>query len=128
MKRVTGFGGIFFKAEDAPPIYAWYKHHLGTDLQDWDGAAFTWTDSAGQPTGGRTIWSVGADVGVHFAPGKAKFMINYRVEDLHALVDMLKEEGCNVLGKIDESEYGKFTWVIDLEGNKIELWRPPIGQ
>ena len=55
-------------------------------------------------------------------------MINYRVEDLHALVDMLKEEGCNVLGKIDESEYGKFAWVIDLEGNKIELWRPPIGQ
>jgi predicted enzyme related to lactoylglutathione lyase len=64
----------------------------------------------------------------HFAPSSAPFMVNYRVEDLHALVKVLKEEGCNVLEKIDESEYGKFAWVIDPEGNKVELWQPPQGQ
>ncbi|MCX7248331.1 MAG: VOC family protein [Burkholderiales bacterium] len=128
MKRVTGIGGIFFKAKDAPTLQAWYKRHLGIDVQEWGGTAFNWTDSEGKPAGGSTIWSVGADEGDHFAPSKAKFMVNYRVEDLHGLVRILKEEGCNVLDKIDDSEYGKFAWVIDPEGNKVELWQPPIGQ
>ena len=128
MKRVTGIGGIFFKAKDAPALQAWYKRHLGIDVQEWGGTAFTWTDSEGKPTGGTTIWSVGPEEGNQFAPSKASFMINYRVEDLHAVVAALKEEGCNVLDKIDDSEYGKFAWVIDPEGNKVELWQPPAGQ
>ena len=66
--------------------------------------------------------------GDHFAPSTATFMVNYRVEDLHALVNVLREEGCNVLEKIDDSEYGKFAWVIDPEGNKVEFWQPPAGQ
>ena len=66
--------------------------------------------------------------GKQFAPSEATFMVNYRVDDLHALVKALREEGCNVLEKIDESEYGKFAWVIDPEGNKVELWQPPAGQ
>jgi len=128
MKRVTGIGGIFFKAKDAPALRAWYKRHLGIDVQDWGGAAFDWTDAEGKPTGGTTAWSIGADKGDNFAPGKATFMVNYRVADARALAAVLREEGCTVLDKIDESEYGIFAWVIDPEGNKVELWQPPAGQ
>jgi predicted enzyme related to lactoylglutathione lyase len=128
VKRVTGIGGIFFKAKDAPALREWYKRHLAIDVQEWGGAAFTWTDSDGTPTGGMTIWSVAPENGSQFAPSSASFMINYRVEDLHAVVSALRAEGCNVLDKIDESEYGKFAWVIDPEGNKVELWQPPAGQ
>ena len=121
MRRVTGIGGIFFKADDAPALRAWYQRHLGIDIdQAYGYAAFAWTDQDGKPTGGTTILSI--------APSDARFMVNYRVEDLHALVSALKAEGCNVLDKIDESEYGKFAWVIDPEGNKVELWQPPAGQ
>jgi predicted enzyme related to lactoylglutathione lyase len=128
MKRVTGIGGVFFQARDAAALQAWYKRHLGIDVQDWGGAAFTWADAAGAPIGGTTIWSIGPASANTFAPGTAPFMINYRVEDLHALVAALRAEGCNVLDKVDESEYGKFAWVIDPEGNKVELWQPPAGQ
>jgi predicted enzyme related to lactoylglutathione lyase len=128
MQRVTGIGGIFFKAKDAPALQAWYKRHLGIDVQAWGGTAFTWTDSAGQPFAGATIWSIGAEQDDPFAPGTATFMVNYRVADLRALVNVLREEGCNVLDKIEDSEYGQFAWVIDPEGNKVELWQPPPGQ
>lgn len=128
MKRVTGIGGIFFKAKDAPALQAWYKRHLGIDVQEWGGTAFSWTDSNDKPTGGTTIWAVSSEKSDQFAPSQAPFMINYRVEDLHAVVAALKAEGCNVLDIIDESEYGKFAWVIDPEGNKVELWQPPLGQ
>jgi len=128
MKRVTGIGGIFFKAQDAPALQAWYKRHLGIDVQAWGGTSFSWSGPDGQPSGGSTVWSIGSAEGGPFAPGKASFMINYRVEDVHGLVQLLKAEGCNVLDKIDDSEYGKFAWVIDPEGNKVELWQPPAGQ
>jgi predicted enzyme related to lactoylglutathione lyase len=128
MKRVTGIGGIFFKAKDAPALRAWYKRYLGIDVQAWGGAAFTWTDPDGKPTGGMTVWSIAPRESDQFAPSSASFMVNYRVEDLRALVAALKAEGCNVLDKIDDSEYGKFAWVIDPEGNKVELWQPPAGQ
>ncbi|KYG08033.1 glyoxalase [Sorangium cellulosum] len=128
MKRVTGIGGIFFKAKDAPALQAWYKRHLGIDVQAWGGTAFTWTDGEGKPVAGTTVWSIAPAQGDQFAPSAATFMVNYRVEDLHALVQVLREEGCNVLEKIDDSEYGKFAWVIDPEGNKVELWQPPAGQ
>jgi len=77
---------------------------------------------------GTTAWLIDAHDSDHYAPGAATFMVNYRVEDLHALIKALKEEGCNVLEGIDESEYGKFAWVMDPEGNKVELWEPPAGQ
>ncbi len=104
MKRVTGIGGIFFKANNPPALQAWYKRHLGIDVQAWGGAAFSWADGEGKPTGGTTIWSIGPAHGDQFAPSAAPFMINYRVEDLHALVNVLREEGCNVLDKVDDSE------------------------
>ena len=127
MKRVTGIGGIFFKARDPVALRAWYRLHLGIDVQDWGGAAFKWTDAAGNPTAGTTIWTVNGD-GEYFAPSNASFMINYRVADLAALLRALRDEGCNVLEKTDDSEYGKFGWVMDPEGNKVELWQPPAGQ
>jgi len=128
MKRVTGIGGIFFKAKDAPALQAWYKRHLGIDVQEWGGAAFTWTDGADKPVAGTTAWLIDPEDTDHFAPNTAAFMVNYRVADLLALVKVLKEEGCQVLDKIDDSEFGKMAWVIDPEGNKVELWEPPAGQ
>ncbi|WP_437494991.1 VOC family protein [Sorangium sp. So ce1014] len=128
MKRVTGIGGIFFKSKDAPALQAWYRRHLGIDVQEWGGTAFTWTDGEGKPVAGTTAWSIGSAQGDHFAPSTATFMVNYRVEYLHALVKVLREEGCNALEKIDDSEHVKFAWVIDPEGNKVELWQPPAGQ
>jgi predicted enzyme related to lactoylglutathione lyase len=128
MRRVTGIGGIFFQARDPAALRAWYQKHLGVDVQDWGGAAFTWTDAEGQPTGGTTIWSIGEAAGDHFAPSTAPFMVNYRVADLAALVAALKAEGCVVLEKTEDSEYGKFAWVMDPEGHKVELWEPPPGQ
>ena len=128
MKRVTGIGGIFFKAKDAPALQAWYRQHLGIDVKPWGGAAFDWTDADGQPTGGTTAWSIASDGSDQFAPSTASFMVNYRVDDLHALLAALKAEGCSVVDKTDDSEYGKFGWVVDPEGNKVELWEPPAGQ
>ena len=127
MKRVTGIGGIFFKASDPAAMQAWYKRHLGIDVQSWGGAAFDWSDEDGKPTGGTTAWCISSEGSEQFAPGKS-FTVNYRVADVHALVAALREEGCNVTDKVDDSEYGKFSWVIDPEGNKIELWEPPAGQ
>ena len=128
MKRVTGIGGVFFKAKDAPALQAWYKRHLGIDVQPWGGAAFTWTDDDGKPVGGTSVWCINPVQSDLFAPSTAPFMIKYRVADVHALVKVLREEGCNVMDKVDDSEYGKFAWVIDPEGNKVELWEPPAGQ
>jgi len=128
MRRVTGIGGIFMSAKDPKALRAWYKKHLGIDVQDWGGAAFTWTDSEGKPDqGDYGLVGLSAD-GKHFAPSKSTFMVNYRVEDLAGLLKALREEGCNVLEKTDDSEYGKFGWVMDPEGNKVELWQPPQGQ
>ena len=128
MKRVTGIGGVLFNAKDPAALRAWYKQHLGIDVQEWGGAAFSWTDSAGNPTRGTTIWSIGSAEDNTFAPSTSPFMVNYRVEDLASLLQALRDEGCHVLEQTDDSEYGKFGWVIDPEGNKVELWQPPSGQ
>lgn len=128
MKRVTGIGGIFFKAKDAPSLRAWYRRHLGVDVQAWGGTAFSWADAEGKPAVGTTVWCIGTQEGEQFAPSTASFMVNYRVDDVQALVNVLREEGCQVLDKMEDGEYGKFAWVIDPEGNKVELWQPPAGQ
>jgi predicted enzyme related to lactoylglutathione lyase len=128
MKRVTGIGGIFFYAKDPVALRAWYKQHLGIDVQAWGGAAFDWTGADGQLAGGTTAWLIGAADSGHFAPGAASFMVNYRVDDLDALLQALRDEGCQVLEQREDGEFGKFGWVIDPEGNKVELWEPPPGQ
>lgn len=126
MKRVTGIGGVFFKSADPKALGAWYKNHLGLDVNDWGGALFHW-GGEGSKTG-TTVWSPFAADTSYMQPSTASFMINYRVEDLDGLLAILKSEGCNVVDKTERSEHGKFGWVIDPEGNKIELWEPPTGQ
>ncbi|WP_296949763.1 VOC family protein [uncultured Massilia sp.] len=119
MTRVTGIGGIVFQAKDPQALRAWYRRHLGIDVQAWGGAAFTGTDAD------TTAWSIGGPGDDRFAPGTTSFMINYRVADLAALLQALRDEGCQVLDKTDDGDYGKFGWVIDPEGNQVELWEPP---
>ena len=126
MKRVTGIGGISIQAKNPKELCEWYKKHLGIDVQEWGGTAFRWVDDAGEPMAGTTIWSV--NDGAYFTPSKATFMVNYRVDDLDTLINQLRKENCEVLENIESSEYGKFGWVIDPEGNKVELWEPPLGQ
>lgn len=127
MRRATGIGGIFFKAKDPQALGAWYRDHLGLKVEEWGGVAFRWAED--NPSGtGTTIWNPFKDDTIYFAPSTASFMVNFRVADLHALLAALRAEGCQVDEKVEESEYGKFGWVVDPEGNKIELWEPPAGQ
>ncbi|HEY2808504.1 MAG TPA: VOC family protein [Steroidobacteraceae bacterium] len=126
MQRVTGIGGIFFRAKDASALQAWYKRHLGIDVQEW----------GGRRSPGPTVKASRLPVRPSGPSARlrrtclrrASFMVNYRAQDLHALVKVLRAEGCNVLDRVDDSEYGKFAWAIDPEGNKVELWQPPAGQ
>lgn len=129
MKRVTGIGGIFFKADDPEKMYQWYERHLGIKREaDGFGALFHWREAQGgdskEERPGMTIWSMFPKSTKYFDPSKADFMLNYRVDDLDALVAALKEEGVEILGQ-DNQEYGKFAWIMDPEGNRIELWEAP---
>lgn len=126
MQRVTGIGGIFFKSSDPKRLCAWYRDHLGLDVTEWGGAVFSWGGADSAP--GMTIWSTFKADTDKMAPSTAPFMINYRVADLDALLAALRAEGCNVLDEREDSEFGKFGWVMDPDGNKIELWEPPPGQ
>ena len=127
MKRVTGIGGVFFKAKDPKALGDWYRKHLGMNVEDWGGVAFKWSEDS--PSGsGTTIWSPFKADTEYFSPSTAPFMINFRVADLHGLLAALRAEGCDVQDKVEESEYGKFGYVLDPEGNKLELWQPPAGQ
>ena len=125
MQRVTGIGGIFFKATDPKALSAWYQQHLGIDVANWGGAVFEW-GGENSPKG-MTIWSPFAADTQYMSPGTASFMLNFRVADLDALLALLKKEGCQVMDETESSEQGKFGWVIDPEGNKVELWQPAEG-
>ena len=127
MTRVTGIGGIFFKARDPASLRAWYRRHLGLDIKDWGGVTFHWHTPDHPAPHGATVWSIFAADTSYFGPGSSPFMVNYRVEDLHAVLRELRVEGCDVDPKTEESEFGKFGWVIDPEGNRVELWEPPPG-
>ncbi len=128
MKRVTGIGGVFFKSKDPKALGEWYRTHLGLNVEDWGGVAFKWA-TTDNPTGiGTTIWNPFKEDTSYFAPSNASFMVNFRVHDLHALLAALRAESCDVDQRVEESEYGKFGWVHDPEGNRIELWQPPEGQ
>lgn len=128
MKRVTGIGGIFFKARDPAALRSWYEQHLGIDVQNWGGATFRWADENAQAVAGSTVWNITDTATDYFEPSTHPFMINYRVADLNGLMTVLRAEGCKVIDRTEESEYGKFGWVLDPEGNKVELWEPPEGQ
>ena len=126
MKRVTGIGGIFFKSKNPKVLGEWYRTHLGMNVEDWGGVAFRWSDD---PSGGKgsTMWNPFKEDTGYFKPSTASFMINFRVADLYGLLAALRAEGCDVLEKTEESEFGKFGYVMDPDGNKLELWEPPAG-
>ena len=120
-KRVTGIGGLFFKSKDPNASKEWYKKHLGFNTDEW-GCTFWWKDNEGKKCS--TQWSPFTSDTNYFEPSKKEFMFNYRVENLVSLLDELKKEGVTIIGEIEEYDYGKFGWILDNEGNKIELWEP----
>lgn len=121
MKRVTSLGGIFIKYEEPEKIRAWYSKHLGIQTDAY-GTSFEWRKSANPDEKGYTVWSTFKKDTTYFQPSEKDFMINFRVENLEALLILLKEEGVTVLDEIETFEYGKFAHLLDPEGNKIELW------
>ena len=123
MKRVTGLGGIFFKCKDPNKMKSWYEKHLGFKTDQY-GGAFEWRQTAHPEKSGYTAWSPMKDDTKYFEPSDKQFMFNYRVEDLEKLLEVLKTEGIQIVGEIETYEYGKFAHILDLEGNKIELWEP----
>ena len=126
MQRVTGIGGIVFKSRNPKALGAWYREHLGLEVTDWGGAIFEWGGPESPP--GMTIWSPFPPDTDKMAPSTSSFMLNFRVANLDALLATLRSEGCNVLDESESSEFGKFGWVVDPDGNKVELWEPPSGQ
>ena len=123
MKKVTGVGGIFFKCKDPKKMREWYATHLGINTNEY-GAVFEWRQGADSTKKGFTTWSPFAETTKYFLPSTRDFMINYRVDNLEELVEQLKKEGVTITDKIEIVEYGKFIHIIDMEGNKIELWEP----
>ena len=125
MKRVTGLGGVFFKTKDPKAAKAWYGKHLGLPMDDY-GCSFKWIDidhkDAKEPA--QTVWSPFAEDSKYFQPSEKQFMFNYRVENLVELLKVLKEEGVQIVGEMQELPYGKFGWIMDPDGNKVELWEP----
>ena len=119
--RVTGIGGVFFKSKDPDKMKTWYHTHLGLPTDQY-GCTFWWKDKEGKDCS--TQWSPFAEDTKYFAPSPKGFMINYRVENLEALLKVLKEEGVKIVGEMESYEYGKFGWILDPEGNKLELWEP----
>ncbi len=123
IKKVTGIGGIFFKCKNPNKLKEWYKTHLGFVTDDY-GATFGWWQSPDSTKRGYTQWTPFTKTTTYFGPSSQDFMINYRVENLVALVEVLKEEGVTIADKIETYDYGKFVHIVDIEGNRVELWEP----
>ncbi len=124
MAKVTGIGGIFFKSRgDDAALRAWYEQHLGMTIESWGGAILRWPDDKAEDRG-LTVWSVAGSDSTWFSPSDASFMVNYRVDDLEELLAKLRAAGVEVLQGPDSAENGTFAWILDPEGNKIELWQP----
>jgi len=123
IKKVTGLGGIFFKCKDPKKIREWYQTNLGLNTNQY-GTVFEWYQGADNTRKGFTQWSPFKETTKYFEPSTKDFMINYRVENIHILVDELKNNGVTILDTIQTYDYGKFVHVLDPEGNNIELWEP----
>jgi predicted enzyme related to lactoylglutathione lyase len=127
-ERVTGIGGVFFKAKDPKALRAWYDAKLGIAMQTgFDFGLFLWRERQDSSREGTTVWGLFPETTKYFAPSTASFMINYRVRNLEALLTQLRSAGVTVEGKVLEDFNGKFAWIVDPEGNKIELWEPKPG-
>jgi len=125
MKRVTALGGIFFKADHPEKLYAWYEKHLGLQRQAEEAVVFNWRQADDPEKSGMTVWSIFPKDSRYFDPSRSSFMMNFIVEDLDGLLAVLREEGVEIEPKREDYDYGRFAWIMDPEGNRIELWEPP---
>ena len=124
MAKVTGIGGVFFKSRgDKDALADWYRRHLGMPLESWGGAVLRWPDDTGGD-GGLTVWHVAGKDTQWFSPSDSVFMVNYRVDDLDALLAQLRADNVEIVGGPETHENGKFAWILDPDGNKLELWQP----
>ncbi len=124
MAKVTGIGGVFLKCRgDSAALASWYQKHLGLQLETWGGAILRWPEDKASD-GGLTVWSLAASDSQWFSPSTSAFMINYRVDDLDELLAQLQAAGVEVVGGPESHENGKFAWIMDPDGNKVELWQP----
>lgn len=126
MARVTGVGGIFFKSKgDSKALAAWYQKNLGMPLESFGGAILRWPDDKAEDRG-LTVWHLAGKDSKWFSPSNSSFMVNYRVDDMGELLAQLREAGVEIVGGPESAENGKFAWIMDPEGNKVELWEPKI--
>jgi len=124
MVKITGIGGVFLKSRgDGKALAAWYRQHLGLPLEDFGGAVLRWPEDKADD-GGLTVWHVADRDSQWFSPSDSPFMINYRVDDLGGMLAQLREAGVAVVGGPESHENGKFAWIMDPDGNKVELWQP----
>ena len=123
--RVTGIGGVFFKSSNPDSLRAWYVAHLGLPMDAFGYVVFSGTEKEPSGAPSQTVWNPFPADTDYFGPGKAPFMVNFRVADLDALLKQLKKERVKIDPKRDSSVFGKFAWITDPEGNRIELWEPP---
>ncbi|MCW8806692.1 MAG: VOC family protein [Rhodanobacter sp.] len=121
MARVIGLGGIFFKARDPAALAAWYAEHLGLNVDDWGGVRF----DEDERRAGYALWSPFPADTDYFGAGRQPYMINFRVDDLDALLAQLRADGVAADERTEVSEFGRFGWIMDIEGTRIELWQPP---
>jgi predicted enzyme related to lactoylglutathione lyase len=120
MARVTGIGGIFFRSSDPESLYQWYERHLGITRQPDGSVLFRWGES------GETAWAIFPQDTPYFGPSGQSFMINFRVDDLDTLLSTMESAGVEIDPNREEFPYGKFAWIVDPDGNRIELWEPPL--
>ena len=126
MAKITGIGGVFFKSKsDHKELAAWYNKHLGMPMESWGGTILRWPDDTAED-GGLTVWTTAANDTKWFSPSESSFMINYRVDNMDELLDQLKQNGVEIVGGPDSAENGKFAWIMDPDGNKLELWEPMV--
>jgi predicted enzyme related to lactoylglutathione lyase len=128
MERVTGIGGVFFKARDPRELLEWYRKHLGVQPEPGgEAAVFAWERTEGPDRPGSTTWAIFPADTAYFGDRRSQSMINYRVAKLDPMLEQLREAGVEVDERVEESEFGRFGWATDPEGNRFELWEPPPG-
>jgi len=126
MPHVTGIGGVFFKSKgEHKALAAWYQEHLGVKLEPFGAAVFRWPEDTAEDKG-ITVWKVDDKDTDWFSPSESSFMINYRVDDLNGMLENLRKAGIKILKGPESYENGKFAWLMDPDGNKIELWEPKL--
>jgi len=127
MARITGIGGVFFKSNnDNTALASWYQKHLGLSLESFGGAILRWPDDKAEDKG-VTVWHVAGKESKWFSPSNSSFMINYRVDNLEEMIAQLRADGVEIIGGPESHENGKFAWIMDPDGNKVELWEPMVS-